>query len=198
MAQQVDSVKAKAEYGFKNNELKILAELDRIDYYKVTFDKKTLKGHPFLLFTTKEYSKGRVVKYDTLIPPTYASQSWKFKDIDSNSIITLTTKPQGDSVKFLYHILGTSFTRFYKRLNNDSYSLRDGLVTNEKFKSIPVDKTLPLFAYTLPYEDPKQPGYSFYCAVTSNGVPPEKWWETYKIPHYIIVEMKIVSEIKML
>lgn len=194
MAQQVDSVRAKAKYGFKNDELKMLAELDRIDYYKLIFDKKTLKGHPFLLLTTKEYSKGKVVKQDTLMYPKYARQFWKFKNIDSNSSITLTTKPQGDSVKFLYRIMGSSFTKTYKRLNDESYSLRDGLVTNEEFKSIPIDKTLPLFAYSLPYDDPKQPGYRFYCVITSNGVPPEKWWETYKIPHFIIVEMKIVSE----
>ena len=40
MAQQVDSVRDKAQYGFKNDELKVIADLDRIDYYKVTFDKK--------------------------------------------------------------------------------------------------------------------------------------------------------------
>jgi len=194
MAQQVDSVRAKAQYGFELDELQVIAELDRIDYYKVTFDTKTLKGHPFLLFITKEYSEGGVVKQDTLIPPEYARQFSEFKNIDSNSSITLTTKPQGDSVKFLYQILGNSFTRTYKRLNDDAYSLRDGLVTNEEFKSIPVNTTLPLFAYSLPYDDPKQPGYRFYCAITSNGVPPEKWWETYKIPHFIIVEMRIVTE----
>lgn len=194
VAQQVDDIKAKAQYGFKNEELKVLAELDQIDHYKVSFEKKTLKGNPFLLFITKEYSKGKVVKQDTLIPPTYAKQFWKFKNIDSNSLITLTTKPQGDSVKFLYRIMDNSFTRTYKRINNELYSLRDGLVTNEEFKSIPVNKTLPLFAYSLPYNDPKKPDYSFYCVITSEGIPPEKWWETYKIPHFIIVEMKIVSE----
>ena len=193
-AQQIDSVRAKAEYGFKNNEVKIIAELERIDHYKVSFANKSFRGNPFLLFTTKEYSEGKVVKHDTLIPISYARQFWKFKTIDSNSLIKLTTKPEGDSVKFLYQILGNNITRKYKRLNDDAYSLRDGLVTNEDFKTIPVGKTLPLFAYSLPYDDPKQPGYLFYCAITANGVPPEKWWDTYKIAHYIIIEMKIVDE----
>ena len=193
VAQQTDSVKAKAEYGFQTDDVKILAELEHIDYYKVSFTPKTLKGQPFLFFTTKEYHKGIVVNRDTLMPQNYASQYLKFKKIDSNTTISLTTKPRGDSVTFLYHIMGWSISRTYKRLRDDSYSLRDGLVTNEAFKAIPVNKTLPLFAYSLPYEDPKQPGYMFYCAITANGVPPEKWWETYKIPHFIIVEMKIVS-----
>ena len=32
MAQQVDSVRAKAQYGFKNEELKVIAELDRTHF----------------------------------------------------------------------------------------------------------------------------------------------------------------------
>ncbi|MGY4385448.1 hypothetical protein ACVWYN_002488 [Pedobacter sp. UYP24] len=193
-AQSIDSVKAKAEYGFKNEEVKILAELDRIDYYKVSFQKKQLKGNPYLLFTTKEYLKGKIVKSEELIPAEVAKQYYKFKNIDSSTTISLTTKPKGDSVTFLYGILNQRIPRTYKRLADDRYSLRDGLVTNEAFKSIPVNTTLPIFAYSLPYEDPKQPGYLFYCAITANGVPPEKWWDTYKIPHYIIVEIKIVTE----
>ncbi|HKG06756.1 MAG TPA: hypothetical protein VKB19_09885 [Pedobacter sp.] len=193
-AQQKDSVQAKAEYGFKSEEVRLLAELENIDFYKVTFNQKSLKGNPFLLFTTREYLKGKVTRVDTLIPLDMARNVLKFKNIDSNSILTLTTKPEGDSVKFLYHILNLKLSRTYKRLNDDAYSLRDGLVTNEDFKKVPLNATLPLFAYSLPYDDPKQPGYRFYCAITANGVPPEKWWERYKIPHYIIVEMRIISE----
>ena len=77
-------------------------------------------------------------------------------------------------------------------MRND-YSLRDGLVTNESFKNIATNTTMPLFVYSLPYEDPKQPGYKYYCALTADGVPPDKWWDKYKVEHYIIVEMKIVT-----
>lgn len=197
-AQHVDSIKAKAEYGFKNEDVKILAQLDRIDYYKVNFQKKTFKGNSYLVLSTKEYLKGKVVRSEQLIPEDFAKQYIKFKNLDSTSTITLTTRPKGDSVLFQYKILDMPpFSKTYKRLNNDQYSLRDGLVTNEEFKSIPLNTTLPLFAYSLPYEDPKQPGYLYYCAITSNGVPPEKWWDAYKIPHYIIVEMKIVTPMGM-
>lgn len=194
-AQFLDSIKAKAEYGFKNEDVKILAQLDRIDYYKVSFQKKTFKGNSYLVLSTKEYLKGKVVRSEQLIREDFAKQYVNFKILDSSSTITLTTRPKGDSVLFQYKILDMPpFSRTYKRLNNDQYSLRDGLVTNEEFKSIPLNSTLPLFAYSLPYEDPKQPGYLYYCAITAYGVPPEKWWETYKIPHYVIVEMKIVSK----
>lgn len=193
-AQTIDTVKAKAEYGFKNEEIKILAQLDRIDYYKVSFQKKQLKGNPYLLISAKEYLKGKIVKDELLYPEDFAKKYYKLKNPDSTTTITLTTKPKGDSVTFIYGILGQSLPRTYKRLNNDNYSLRDGLATNESFKSIPLNTTLPLFAYSLPYQDPKQPDYLYYCALTANSVPPEKWWETYKIAHYIIVEMKIVTE----
>lgn len=193
-AQAIDSIKAKAEYGFKNEEVKILAQLDHIDYYKVSFQKKQLKGNPYLMFYIKEYLKGKVVKSDELYPADFAKLYYRFKNIDSTTTITLTTKPNGDSVVFMYDILGVALPRTYKRLVSDAYSLRDGLGTNEAFKSIPLNTRLPLFAYSLPYEDPKQPDYRLYCALTANGVQPEKWWDTYKIPHYIIVEMKIVTE----
>ena len=193
-AQKLDSISAKALYGFAGDDLKILAELDHIDHYKLSFDKQTFSGNSFIVLTTKEYSRGKVVKQDTLISAEAAKEYFSFKKLDSTTKFTLTTKPQGDSVKFLFRILNAQFTKTYKRLNDDAYSLRDGLVTNEEFKRIPLNKTLPLFAYSLPYDDPKQPNARFYCAITANGVQPDKWWETYKIPHYIIVEMKIVSE----
>ena len=61
------------------------------------------------------------------------------------------------------------------------------------FKNIPINKTMPFFVYSLPYEDPKRPGYMFYCELTAKGIPPEKWWNKYKVPHFIVVEMKIVD-----
>jgi len=193
-AQTTDSIMAKAVYGFKNEEVRILAQMEQIDYFKVSFQKKQLKGNSYLMFYTKEYLKGKVLKSEELYPADLAKQYYRFKNVDSTTVITLTTKPKGDSVTFIYGILNNALPRTYKRLVSDSYSLRDGLGTNEAFKNIPLNSQLPLFAYSLPYEDPKQPGYRFYCALTANGVPPEKWWMTYKIPHYIVVEMKIVTE----
>jgi hypothetical protein len=193
-AQSVDSIRAKAVYGFKNKEIKVIAQLDKIDFYEVSFQKKQLKGNPYIMFSTKEYLKGKMIKNEELYPAEIAKRYYKFKNIDSNTKITLTTRPKGDSVTFLYNILGQALPRTYKRLVSNDYSLRDGLLTDEAFKNIALNTTLPVFAYSLPYNDPKQPGISYYCAITKNGVQPDKWWDTYKIPHYIIVEMKIITE----
>jgi len=193
-AQSPVSLQAKAAYGFKNEDAKILAQLEGIDHYKVTFKPQQLSGSHYFSITTKEYLKGKVIKSEELIPEDFAKQYYRFKNIDSNTTITLTTKPQGDSVLFLFNTLNRGYLpRKYMRLKRDTYSLRDGLVTNEGFKSVPLNTTLPLFAYSLPYVDPKQPNVAYYCAITADGVPPEKWWETKRIEHYIIVELKIVS-----
>lgn len=191
--QTVDSIMVKANYGFKNDELKMLMRIDHVDYYKVTFQNKKFKGNPYLHFTTKEYLKGVLVKKDTLISLDFAKEYLKFKNVDSTSVLSLVTKPKGDSITFHYNLLGIEFSKNYKRIVRDDYSLRDGLVTNESYKSIPTNSTLPLFVYSLPYEDPKKPGYKFYCALTAEGISPDKWWDKYKVEHYIIVELKIAS-----
>lgn len=168
-------------------------EIDHIDYYKVLLKQPKNIKNSYLFLTTKEYWKGKVSKTDTLLPTEYAKDDLKLNTNDS-STLSLITKPLNDSVLFNYRFLGLSMTKKYKRINSDKYSLRDGLVTDEAFKKIPTNKTIPLFVYSLPYEDPKQPGYQFYCALTANGIPPEKWWDKYKVKHYIVVEMKIVTE----
>lgn len=193
IAQTLDSLFAKAEYGSKIKDVQLLMRIDSIDYYRVSFLPKHLKKQTYLMFYTKEYWKGKVVKSDTLFTTEMAKEYLSLKDVDSTKNLSLLTKPKGDSITFHYNLLGLEFKKNYKRKHNDQYSLRDGLVTNEKFKSIPVNKTLPLFVYSLPYEDPKRPGYLFYCELTALGIPPDKWWDKYKIEHYIVVEMNIVS-----
>lgn len=192
-AQMTDSIEVKANYGSKLEDVKLLMELDHIDYYKVQF-KNTTPKKLFLFLTTKEYWKGKVTKLDTILPLEDAKENFVVSKNDSSNILTLLTKPNKDNILFDFRFLGMSFPRKYKRIVSDEYSLRDGLVTNEVFKKIPIDKTIPLFVYSLPYEDPKNPGYLYYCALTANGVPPEKWWIKYKVTHYIVVEMKILPQ----
>nr|WP_276898049.1 hypothetical protein [Pedobacter kyonggii] len=192
-AQSIDSVEAKANYGSAVSDVQLLMESDNIDYYKIQFKRSNLKSS-YLFLTTKEYWNGKVAKSDTLQQLPYAKENFNITNIDTNSMLSLITKPLKDSVLFTYRFKGMMLKRKYKRISTDDYSLRDGLVTSEKFKKIPVNKTIPLFVYSLPYEDPKQPGYLFYCALTADGVPPEKWWDKYKVKHFIVVEMKIVTE----
>lgn len=192
-AQSSDSIEAKANYGSTISDVQILMELDKIDYYKLQLTKLPFdKGYFFII--TKEYWNGKVSKIDTLLPIDDAKKYFILNKTDTSNTLTLMTKPINDSVLFNYRFSGLSITKKYKRTNSDEYSLRDGLSTNEEFKKIPINQTIPLFVYSLPYEDPKQPGYKFYCVLTANGVSPEKWWDNYKVKHYIVVEMKIVKD----
>lgn len=192
-AQTIDSVEAKSNYGSKISDVQLLMEIDHIDYYKTHFKQAKFENN-YLFLTIKEYWNGKVTKSDTLLPIEYAKESFKLNGKDTSSIFSLITKPLNDSVLFTFRFSGVTLSRKYKRIKSDDYSLRDGLVTNEEFKKIPVNKTIPFFVYSLPYEDPKQPGYLFYCALTTNGIPPKKWWDKYKVQHYIVVEMKILKE----
>lgn len=194
VGQTVDSIKARAEYGSKIKDVQMLMRIDHMDYYKVTFTEKTLEKNAYLFFTTKEYWKGVLVKTDTLVSNALAKEYLKFNQVDSTTTLSLVTKPKDDSITFHYNLLGVELSKRYKRINRDDYSLRDGLVTNESYKNIPTNTNLPLFVYSLPYEDIRQPGYKFYCALTADSVPPDKWWDKYKVEHYVIVEMKIITK----
>ena len=192
-AQTIDSIEAKANYGSTISDVQLLMELDKIDFYKVSF-KNFHFDNGYFLITSKEYLNGKVTKSDTLLSAGYAKKYFTLNKTDTSTTLILITKPLNDSILFNYRISGLSLTRKYKRINSEDYSLRDGLITNEEFKKIPVNRTIPLFVYSLPYEDPKQPGYKFYCALTANGIPPEKWWEKYGVKHYIVVELKILTK----
>lgn len=192
-AQQADSIKIKADYGSKIEELRLLMDLDRIDYYKLHFDNTTAKNL-YVLFTTKEYWNGKVTKVDTLLPEEYAKESMHIKSNDTSFTLSLMTKPVQDSIIFKYATPRSSMERKYKIGKSNNYSLRDGLISNEKFKKVALNTTTPVFVYSLPYKDPKKPNYLFYCALTADGVPPEQWWQKYNISHYIVVEMKILPK----
>ena len=191
-AQIIDSIEAKINYGSTISDVQLLMELDKIDYNKVYLKNLNNDSSNFFI-TAKEYWNGKVTKSDTLLPLGDSKKYFGINRLDSLPAFTLITKPLGDSVLFNYRLSGLSITRKYKRINSDDYSLRDGLMTNEEFKKIPTNQTIPLFVYSLPYEDPEKPNYKFYCALTADGVPPEKWWEKYKVKHYIIVEIKILT-----
>lgn len=193
IAQNIDSVEAKSVYGSKISDVQLLMDLEHIDIYKVNFKNQKLTNG-YLLLTTNEYLCGKLTKTDTLLPSKYAKESFKLGINDSISILTLITKPLNDSVAFHFNFAGVGIVRKYARINTNSYSLRDGLVTNETFKKIPTNKAVPLFVYSLPYEDPKWPGYQFYCALTSDGIPPDKWFEKYRVKHLIVVQLQIATK----
>lgn len=192
-AQTTDSVEVKSSYGSKIGEVQLLMDLDHIDFYKVYF-KRNKFPTSYLLLTTKEYWNGQVKKVDTLLTVERAREHLKINESDSVSTLSLITKPHNDSVLFSFNFLGINLKRTYRRMNSDFYSLRDGIMSFDRFRKTPVDKTVPLFVYSMPYQDPNYPDMLFYCALGADGVPPDKWWEKYKVKHYIVVEMKIVTK----
>ena len=194
-AQRTDSTQLKLTYGSEISEINALFNLEHVDYFKITSRDTSLKNQYFS-FTTKEYWDKNLVKIDTLLRGAGA-ESISYGKNDTSLVFSLMTKAKNnDTIDFSYNLFKYGTLRPYKKMNSDNYSLRDAINSNGKFVSVPKNKSFPLLVYSLPYKDPKYPGYLFYCELTANGVPPEKWGEKYGVEHYIIVELNIKDKLK--
>lgn len=187
-----DSTELRINYGSEIYEVQELFRLEQIDYFKIFLNDKNLIDK-YIILKTKEYWRGKLTKENFLVPTEYVKEFMKIPNFDTSFMFTLITKPYVDSITFSYNFQG-NLTRKYKRNNSSEYSLREAINSNGEYVSVPVDKYFPLFVYSMPYVDPEQPNYRFYCKLTANGVQPEDWWKVYKVEHYIIVEIKIVTK----
>ncbi len=186
-----DSTALRINYGSEIYEVQELFRLEQIDYFKISLNDKNLIDK-YIILKTKEYWRGKLTKENFLVPAEYVKEFMKIPSFDTSFMFTLMTKPYVDSITFSYNYQG-NLTRKYKRNSSSEYSLREAINSNGEYVLVPVDKYFPLFVYSMPYVDPKQPNYRFYCKLTANGVQPEDWWKVYKVEHYVIVEIKIVT-----
>lgn len=194
-AQRIDSTQLKLDYGSKHAEVNELFSLQNIDYFRITSRDTTLKNQYFL-FTTKEYWNKKLVKVDTLMIGEDAEAA-SISEKDTLLVFSLMTRPKGKkTIDFSYNLSRFGTVRTYKKKNKENYSLRDALNSHGEYVSVPLNNSFPLFVYSLPYEDPRYPGYLFYCELTANGVPPEQWGKKYGVEHYIIVEVSILDKSK--
>jgi len=183
--QTSDSLTLKIDYGVKSEEFQDYLLMKHIDFYKVNISSKTLKEKTFKL-VSKEYWNKKMIKADTIVnlsksPRGILSDSLKFNII--------TEKIDKDSLQIYFKFKGLfSTTRKYKTTKANNYSARD--LSNGIETKIQLGKFFPLIVYSLPYKDPKYPGYLFYCELSRESIPPENWGERFNLKHYIIFEMK--------
>ena len=186
-----DSTALRINYGSEIYEVQELFRLEQFDFFKISLNDKNLIDK-YIILKTKEYWQGKLTKENFLVPAEYVKEFMNIPSFDTSFIFTLMTKPYVDSITFSYNYQG-NLTRKYKRNSSSEYSLREAINSNGEYVLVPVNKYFPLFVYSMPYVDPKQPNYRFYCKLTANGVQPEDWWKVYKVEHYVIVEIKIVT-----
>ena len=181
--QKSDSLSLKIDYGVKSEEFQDYLLMKYIDFYKVKVSDTSLKDKSFIIIS-KEYWNKKLTKTDTVVTLSdrkIASDSLKFNII--------TERIDKDSLQIYFSFNGLfSTTKKFKTTEANNYSARDlsdGLVTKFEY-----GKSFPLIVYSLPYKDPKYPGYLFYCELSREGIPPEQWGEKFNLEHYIIFEMK--------
>ena len=183
--QKPDSLSLKIDYGVKSEEFQDYLLMKYIDFYKVKISDENLKEKSFTIIS-KEYWGKKMTKVDTILN---LSKSPRKITSDSLAFNVITEKVNADSLQIYFSFKGLfSITRKFKTTEANNYSTRD--LSNGKETKFGYGKSFPLLVYSLPYKDPKYPGYLFYCELSKEGIPPEQWGEKFNLEHYIIFEMQ--------
>tara|TARA_R110002124_G_C8710318_1_gene494840 strand:- start:48 stop:659 length:612 start_codon:yes stop_codon:yes gene_type:complete len=183
--QKSDSLSLKIDYGVKSEEFQDYLLMKYIDFYKVKASDKNLKDKSFTIIS-KEYWNKNLTRIDTVIN---LSNTARKITTDSLKFNIITEKINKDSLQIYFSFKGLfSTTRKFKTTEANNYSARD--LSNGIETKFEYGNSFPLIVYSLPYKDPKYPGYLFYCELSREGIPPEQWGEKFNLEHYIIFEMK--------
>ena len=193
-SQKTDTTKLKVIFGSQTSEINELFRIEDVEYYKIISNDIKLRDYYFQ-FSIKEFLDNKLIRNDTLLKD-YDFDKLKtgYRNTDTSFTITLMKRNLNkDTSLFMLSFPNTGLSTFIydKKIPYEYYSTRDILMSNEEWVNVPIEKTFPLFVYTLPYENPKYPGYKFYCELSKNGVPPEKWVDVYGVRHLMIIYVTI-------
>jgi hypothetical protein len=173
-------IKMISEYGSDNFEVTSILQFQNIDYFRVKFTGKNLKGKYFTMYC-KEMWDGKLKTVDTLINSKTNNRIGTIKE-DTLSLTVFGTRVN-DKLKLSFRFPMVGLNRKYDAVISDDYSLRD-IGTDIKISE---NRVFPAFAYILPYEED---GWKMYCAVDQSGAAVEDWGRQFKIKHYLIFEMR--------
>ena len=193
LAQNKETVKVKLESEFSDGLSGNLMRFQKLEYYCITIKSKKIKNLDFYLIA-KNYDERGLTRTDTILNThfferTYFGNNSSEGKIFSFSIVTQNNK--SDSVHFGFYFPRTNENKIFNKLPRDDYSFRDAILSNGKYLSLAKDSLYPILVYSLPYEDPKRPGYLFYCELTSQGFPPSQWGQKYGVKHCIVYELMV-------
>ena len=186
-----DSTYVRIVHGFENDETIDLGRALHLEYFKVSFKDSLLKNRVFR-FVMREYRNQKLVVEEDFLAGSTPRSFYQYDDKQGFELRLLARPTNEKSLQINFFF--PRFSRF-KRFESvegksDQYSLRDNNSRAGKVK-VPLGKPFAFFTYSLPYEDPKNPGWLQYCALTADGVAPEKWGEKYGVQHYVVLELTI-------
>jgi hypothetical protein len=183
-SQEKDTIQLVREFAPKSEELLDFYRFEGIDYIKIKAKGKSLADKNILIIS-REYWNKKVTKVDTCLNTSKMGMKAGTNEL---SISVMSKREDKDSIKFVFFFPRFYATKFFKALKGGNYSLRDPF--NGKEQSYSAKEQIMLLVHSLPYQDPKQPGFSSYCELSSKGVPPSQWGEKYGVEHYITFEIQ--------
>lgn len=174
------------EYASDIEEVRDLLNFEGIEYMKLKFSGKNLKGKSYHL-TVKEIWDGKIVSDSTVI----YSKNLGFKQFkilnDTVFNMKVISKLTSDNqLRMTFKFPGFRVTKEFDALKSEDYSLRN--LADESNLEIGYYKKFYLLAYILPFE--RADGSKSWCDVETSGDNIEKWGEEYGIKHYLLFEMK--------
>jgi hypothetical protein len=182
-SQKQDSLQVKINWGVESKELQDFYRFENLDYFLINTQGAIIKGKYYKIIL-KEYWHKNLLRTDTLVNTRKMKMPLKAEEL---SFKLMSKKVEPDSVKLMLIFPNFMIGRKYKTTKANTYSLRD--ISNGKAIHHHISKPLTLFAYSLPYQDPKQPGWLLYCELSKEGIPPEKWGKKFNIEHYLTLDI---------
>ncbi|ARV10456.1 hypothetical protein BTO05_12730 [Winogradskyella sp. PC-19] len=179
-------LKMETEYSSDNYELSDILDFEGIDYMKVNFTGKQLKGKAYKI-TVKEIWNGKVKSESVVVDsknlglPQFATlKTEEFK----MRVLSKHTKDNKLQMKFKFPRFSTNVE--YKAIKSNDYSLRN--IADESELELKYNEAFYLLAYILPYE--REDGSKSWCEVGTSGKNLENWGKKFGIKHYLLFEMK--------
>lgn len=186
-----DSTVLKINYGSTDKEFFEYLQFMGVDKYSISINDTTLKDK-IVHVRLREFTNGKVTRTEDFVEQERSSKMlYGFAKKDTSYDFRVwTRKLSMDSIEIYFRFYRHGVVKKFKIESSNSYSLRNPIMLSNKVYKTPKNSFSPFLVYSLPYEDPASPGFYKYCALTADGVAPEKWGEVYKVPHYILLEIK--------
>ncbi|MFL9845038.1 hypothetical protein [Flavobacterium rhizosphaerae] len=169
-----------------NPQLQDILMFEGIDYYKIKFSGKDLKGKTYKI-TVKEIKDGITVSDSVFYDSSSTDIIEQFRKINDTvfEMRVLGRHTTDNKLKMSFFFPQYMFKKEFDALPTDEYSLRN--LAQESGLPIEYGKKFYLLAYILPYETPY--GKS-WCDIGHDGKDVEQWGKKFGIKHYILFEME--------
>ena len=205
-SQAPDSTDIHLKYGFKDKETGLMAEILNIGKITLTFSDTAMIGKKFMLIKA-EYVDGKkvseepfvkcgeesqtvIVDGDTIVYLSNMCDKIKFRKNDSSLIIhILCDNSKEDNARIIVRYPPLLFDINFEKKVDENYTFQDVLACGDYSGKIPVNRKIPIIAYTPPFD--MGGGSKGYCIL--NLKPVEEWHKHFKLKHYLVFYLEIMD-----